>query len=182
VITPGALDAIFGVVTPEDLATDEVTARKTMVRVAVQAVRAGMSVVVDRPGEKIPLCPYTAREAKVADEAAVIAAHEAGKPRAEHQRHACGLHHAFKPQTEAETLSRLIKLAGRKSTDGVFNLGLEPYASRLVIIDCDTPDQLAAFQALHPNAELTVASPGQIGDGDPADPTTWAHYGGWHIY
>lgn len=151
-----------------------------LTKIAVAAVKAGYAVVVDRPGQKIPMCTLTARQVHQADKAAQQAAADAGDPHAGRRRHPCGLHHAL---TDAVAASRVL---GRMVTQaGHVNLGLELGASRLVVVDVDTAEQHAAFLADWSQASgtdqggrnPTVRSPGArnlAGD--------WVHKDGGHYW
>ena len=172
----GQLETVFGAINPDDLG-DDMESRKAMVRVGRAATKAGLAIVVDKPGEKIPVCTLTAQQRNAADQAARDAAAEAGKPRAGQVRHACGLTHAITDPDEA------LKVLARMAKRDRFNLGVEPRKSGLIIVDLDDPDQIESFKQISPAAELTVSSPGAIGEhGDPDDVTTWAHFCGGHIY
>lgn len=148
-----------------------------IVRVGVGAVRAGFAIVVDRPLTKIPMCVLNTRDAKRADEEAQQAAKEAGHPRWDKIRHDCGLKHAITDDKKARTiLQRLTK-------DGsAVNIGVELSASRMVVVDVDTPEESAAF--LHdwdaqglPPISITVQSPGvQNEKGE------WVHKDGGHYW
>lgn len=165
---------IFGLVAPGD---------DRVIRIAAAAVAAGYAVVVDKPGQKVPLCTLTSTQVRSADRAVRAAAIAAGDPQAERRRHPCGLHHAFAPRSDPATLKRVM---GRLETQyGHCNIGLELGASRMVCVDVDTAVENAAFLAdwsaatgqdetgRHP----TVLSPGAV---DVAG--TWVHKDGGHYW
>jgi hypothetical protein len=150
---------------------------------ATAAVRAGFAIVVDRPDTKIPLCTLSSAAANKADREARDQAAAAGRPHPERVRHACGINHALtEPEKVAATVRRLIKTHGR------VNLGVAPGPSRMIVVDVDTEQELAAFWADvlidaassgEPRAAgcLTVQSPGQRGQNG-----EMAHSGGGHVW
>lgn len=178
-VRPGELDALAGVVRA--------------------ALRAGYAVVLNEPGTKKPLCTLAAAARTKADRAAQDAAAAAGEPGAAARRHACGIHHALFGEDDAKKVTGLLtRLA--KAYGGVPNVGIEPGASRVVIVDMDTATQRDAFLStwqreadadpssrdrLHhalmsaPDEETlyTVRSPG-VRDED----GTWSHSDGGHAW
>lgn len=144
--------AVFGIATPGDNSPD------TIIRVAKAAARAGIAVLIIDPASKVPVCPLAARAAKLADQAA----QDAGTG----TRHDCGVGHASKDPAELERwLKRLTKTGNR------YNLAVVPGLSRLVAIDVDTAEEVAAWTWDRAQAEgtaetiatfsPTVLSPGQ---------------------
>jgi hypothetical protein len=171
VIANDKFDACFGAVVSGD--TDNVK------RVAKAAVSSGFAIVVDKPGQKAPLCTLTARGAKTADSEAQNAAKEAGDPRWQTRRHACGLHHAITDVKDAERIiSRLVK------TYGGVNIGIELGRSRLLVVDVDTRQEKDAFLAAWSEATgqdesdraMTVSSPGSKQNDE------WVHSDGGHFW
>lgn len=150
-----------------------------LVKIAILAVRNGFAVVLNRPKSKQPLCPLTARNAKIADAEAQATARESGDQHWDRRRHACGIHHAFTDDKQMGTaIRRVIK------NHGSVNLGVEVGRSRMVVVDVDTAAQRDAFLAAWTAAEgrdmtsmpPTVKSPGaKIGD-------VWAHKDGGHYW
>lgn len=169
--------ATFGAARPGEL---EIL--PTLIRAAL---REGYAVVLNEPGTKKPLCPLTATARRKADREVQDEAAGRGDPRAAGLRHACGIAHAL---TEADTgkvtalVSRLVKAYGASP-----NIGVEPGASRVLIVDMDTAGQRDAFletweredPGTAPEADLlyTVRSPGQK-----APDGTWAHSEGGHAW
>lgn len=158
---------------------------ESLVRVAVHAVRNGYAIVPNRPGQKVPVCTLTARQAKQADTAAQQEAKAAGDVYWQRRRHPCGLHHAITEDTVARrVIARLLESAGP------INLGIEVGRSRMVVVDVDTPEERDAFLAHWSQAAgganladqpPTVLSPGSMTVA--ADGTeTWAHHGGGHFW
>ena len=159
------------------------------------ACSAGMAVMLIQPGTKEPADMRTPRQRAAADRAAREAAHQAGRPDADRVRSASGLALAT---TNAETVLRYLdKYVEAYSTfsndDGsgnpvepfitepvAVNLAVEVGGSRLVVVDCDTAEQVAEFLAISgapPELAPTVRSPGKRNpDG------TWSHSNGGHYY
>ena len=134
-----------------------------MSKYARDAVRNGYAVLFLHPGRKDPLCPLTARELAKAG-----------------PHHPCGVMHASDDEKWVyRTAQRLEKSHGR------INLGIAAHRSRLVVIDADTPEQVAAVrlqlgemgadEALY-GLQPTVATPGVERDG------VWVHSGARHWY
>jgi hypothetical protein len=170
-ISTDAFADTFGAVPPGD--TDAVR------KIAILAVRNGFAVVLDKPGQKVPLCPLTARAAKQADREVQETARSAGDGNWQRRRHACGLNHAF---TDAAQIARVIK---RLTDHGVVpNLGVEVGRSRMVVVDVDTAGEKDAFLAEWTNQSgrdmtgmvPTVKSPGAKIDG------RWVHKDGGHFW
>lgn len=155
----------------------EEAARKQLIHAGEEMVRAGLAIVVNHPGAKRPMCPLTAAERKRADQAARDDAAASGNPNSHRRDHIsasqCGFKHAI---TEVKDATRILTRLARR---GRFNLGIEPRASRVVVVDLDTAGQVADFALRCGQARpaLTVRSPGKKGpDGE------WVHSHGGHIY
>lgn len=145
------------------------------------AARAGYAVMPIKPGSKYPLCTLTARQAVAADKAAAIAARETGRRNWERVRHDCGKSHAT---TDPNVAHRVFTRLADKHPD--LNLAVEVAASRCLVVDADTANELASFTTLWArqenepalkNAAPTVRSPGvQSDDGQ------WRHSQGGHYW
>lgn len=170
--------AIFGAVRPGEL--------EVLGGLIRAALREDYAVVLNEPGTKKPLCPYTARQRKDADQIAQDEAHERGEQNASARRHACGIGHALQGPEDAKKVTALLTRL-TKAYGGTPNVGLEPGRSRLLVVDMDTAGQRDAFLAAWereapgtapaPEHLYTVASPGQRGpDGE------WAHSDGGHAW
>jgi hypothetical protein len=134
VMSQGRFARIFGAVPPGD--------EEHLGRVVLAAVRDGLAVVLDKPGQKAPLCTLTLNQAKAADKQARQQAEAAGRRNAGRVRHPCGLNHALTDETSLTRITgRLLELYGS------FNIGIEPGRSRLVAVDVDTIEEKAAFLA-----------------------------------
>lgn len=141
-----------------------------LANIARAAVRAGLAIVLCKPGEKAPMCTLTARQRVLADK----------ESRAARNRpHACGLNHAFTdPDLVFKTINRMVK------TGLVPNLGVELGRSRMVVVDVDSSAELQAFLDARTTNEgpqprsLTVRSPGKLS----RDGETWAHRDGGHFW
>jgi hypothetical protein len=153
---------------------DHQAMRKYMHRLA----EAGLAVMLVYPGSKLPADLREPTRKRAADRAAQKAAREAGRRDWHKVRSPAGLALAT---TDADALDgyldRYVELFG----DAVaVNLAVEVGCSGLVVVDCDTRDQLAAFLA-DAGADLgtqpTVRSPGQRGPGG-----EWVHSDGGHFW
>ena len=150
------------------------------------ALRCGYGIHFVEPGTKIRACPLSDKARSAADKAARTAATEAGKraPKGHHCAHEPFLVTDETPNAAEQaqrTATRLAKSRGR------MNLAVDLPGSRLVAVDCDTPEQQAAFLdawstatgADESHRSYTVTSPGTRSIA--ADGTeTWAHHGGGH--
>ena len=143
--------------------------------IVASALRAGLSIVLNKPGSKQPICPLTAVARKRADLAAVERAYQAGTPRPHLAEHQCGIFHALLPEHADKARALVARL---ERTWGRLNVGIEPGASRVVCVDVDTAAERAAFEAwIGQPVELTVSSPGkQALDG------SWTHRDGGHYW
>lgn len=152
---------------------DDELSRKQLIRAGEAMVSQGLAIVLNRGGTKIPLCTLTAVERKRADQATRDTARANQDPIWERRTHPCGLSHAI---TDLKTATRVLTRMSRRER---FNIGVEPRASRVCIVDLDTARQGAEF-ALRCGQDrpgLTVRSPGQ------RDKTgNWVHKDGGHIW
>lgn len=138
--------------------------RGAVVDAAAFAARAGLHVVLNRPGTKQPLCILSDRKRKQADADAVEQAERDGRPRPHLARHACGIHHAIGADDAAALrplIARLEKRYGER-----INVGIELGHSRVLVVDVDTADEDASFHrwlAEHGclGVQMTVRSPGK---------------------
>lgn len=140
-----------------------------------------MLTVSTMPGrEKAPACPLSVPAAKRADTAAQRAATEAGHRRPQKVRHDCGVHHATLDPPTAVKAVRAI----RKREHAEPNLGIEVGRSRMILVDCDTAEEVAGWRALWAERTVdprrlesppTVATPGKVNDDGVA-----VHYDGGH--
>jgi Bifunctional DNA primase/polymerase, N-terminal len=163
----------LGVVGSDAVLGDDEASRKQLIRAGEAMVNAGLAVVLNRSGTKIPLCTLTAIERKKADQQARDAAAAAGDPMYDRRTHRCGLSHAI---TDLKTATRVLTRISKRER---FNVGVEPRASRVCIVDLDTARQVAEFSLRCGRARpsLTVRSPGQR---DAAG--NWVHKDGGHIW
>lgn len=167
------LAVALGVVDSSAVTGDDDLGRRQLIRAGEAMVGEGLAIVINRAGTKEPICTLTARERKVADQAARDAATLRGDPKAHQRTHKCGLAHAI---TDVEDAKRILTRLARRSR---FNIGIEPRASRVLIVDVDTEAQAKKFalQCGSKRPDLTVRSPGQRdGDGN------WVHRNGGHIW
>lgn len=168
--------ATFGSVPPGD--------EEALAAVARNAVRNGFALVLSEPGTKKPLCTLTARQAKEADRHAQEQALAAGDPNASRRRHECAVAHAITdPKAVDAVVRRMVKAHGH------VNFGVEPGASRMLVVDVDTAAERDAFLAAWSAATgedmtgrlPTVLSPGVVrvdADGE----ARWVHKDGGHFW
>lgn len=163
----------LGVVDSSAVLGDDEESRKQLIRAGEAMVGAGLAIVVNKARSKQPICTLHAAERKQADQRVRDEAAAAGNPNAHKLKHPCGLVHAISdPKTATRVLTRMSKRER-------FNLGIEPRASRLVVVDLDTARQAAEFalRCGQDRPSLTVRSPGAR---DRAG--NWVHRDGGHIY
>jgi hypothetical protein len=162
--------------------------------VAAFALRSGFAVVLDQPGGKVPVCilgdvarrraDREARDQAVADNDAwrretdpVRRAMMRHHPRPDKVTHACGIRHVLTAD-HADTVRSIVAAVGKRH--GRINIGIEPGASRLVVVDVDTEAERMAYERWcrdhGTDAELTVQSPGKRVDGE------WVHRDGGHYW
>lgn len=169
--------ALFGAVRPGD--------QEHLANLVRAALREGYAIVLNEPGTKKPLCTLSAAARKLADREAQDAAMERGEDNASARRHPCGIGHALTTDDAAKVTGLLTRVT--KTYGAPPNIGIEPGASRLLVVDMDTAGQRDAFLAMWateepgevPDADVlyTVRSPGkQDPDG------TWAHKDGGHTW
>lgn len=160
-----------------------------IVGIAVHAVRAGYAVVAVKPGTKHPACTLTDRQRATADREAAHAARERGHKHWEQIKHPCGRAHAI---TDDKVAARVFKRLVDKQPD--LNIGAEIGASRCVVVDADTVEELRSFTELWAQRENlpeladaapTVRSPGVMRletDEAGAKVENWVHKGGGHYW
>lgn len=159
------------------------------------AAAAGMALLFVQPGSKIPADMRTPQKRNSDDRAAREAAREAGRPDWERVRAPAGLALATTDQTTLlRYLDRYVETYATYANDDGSGNRVEPYIieypavnlavevgrSNLVVVDCDTAEQVAEFLTMSgAPADLppTVRSPGKRNpDG------TWSHRDGGHFY
>ncbi|MGH3965950.1 MAG: AAA family ATPase [Pseudonocardiaceae bacterium] len=171
--TGNRLSIALGVVGPEAVTGDDDLSRKQLIRAGEAMVGEELAIVLNRAGTKQPICTLTAVERKRADQAARDEARAREDPNYHKRTHACGIAHAI---TDPQTATRVLTRMARR---GRFNLGVEPRASRVAIVDLDTAAQVKQFwlRCGVDRPALTVRSPGQ------KDKTgEWVHRDGGHIW
>ncbi|MCX5119234.1 AAA family ATPase [Micromonospora sp. NBC_00362] len=168
--------ACFGIVPAGD--------EDALTNIVRNAVRQGFAIVPIAPGQKVPICTLTARQAKAADREAKDAAREAGERGWERKQHECGIAHALTdPAIATRVISRMVK------ERGPINIGVEVGRSRMVMVDADTAEQVAGFladwseQSGHDltGRRPTVTTPGKVmvaADGE----QRWVHKDGGHFW
>jgi len=170
--------AIFGAVRPGEL--------EALAGLIRAALRQGYAIVLNEPGTKKPMCPLTAAARRKADREVQDAALAAGDPRASQLRHACGVNHALTEDDAGKVTALLKRLAGPDG-DLIPNIGVEPGASRMLVVDVDTPAERDAFLATWTQESgdnqygrgYTVESPGVSRTGEDGT-EEWIHHGGGH--
>jgi AAA domain/Bifunctional DNA primase/polymerase, N-terminal len=137
---------------------------------------AGLAVMFIRPDSKAPAETRTSRERSAADKVAQAEAKAAGNRNWHRVKSPAGLTLAT---ADAGTLDTYLTnyLATRSDDVGV-NLAVETGESRLVVVDADTPEEVAAFLAdSGPDEVATVSTPGQR-----SATGELVHHGGGHWY
>ena len=143
---------------------------------------AGLAVLFVWPNAKVPADMRTPQRKTADDKAARKAARDTGRRDWHKVKSPAGLTLAT---TDTDVLDGYlhgyVKAFASRYPDGVpVNLAVEVGGSGLVVVDCDTREQLAAFLA-DAGADLdtppTVRSPGQRGPGG-----EWVHSDGGHFW
>ena len=139
---------------------------------------AGLAMLLIAPGSKLPVDMRDAKQRRLDDEAAQDAAKQAGRRDWQKAKSLGGSHLAT---TDGPILGKyIIKYRKTFGEDVAVNFAVETGASRLVVIDADTADEVAAFLAdsgIEGAFEPTVRSPGAT---DAAG--AWVHKDGGHFY
>lgn len=152
-----------------------------IVSIAVNAVREGYAVIPVAPNSKKPLCTLPPMKRNKADREAAAAAREAGHRSWTNVRHECGFRHAITDEKEAQ---RVFRRLYEQHPD--LNLALEVGRSRMLCVDADQADDVAAFtelwahesnQPLLRHVQPTVTSPGKRHENG-----EWTHAGGGHFW
>lgn len=170
------LTAILGAAPPADAETARLKSY------AKAAVGAGLALLLIAPGTKEPVDMRSTVQRRKDDAEAVDAAQRAGRPDYLKARSKAGSHLAT---TDPTLICRYID-AYRKTfakTHGEncpVNFAIEVGRSGIVIVDCDTAEQVTGFMAdcdMDPPLPPTVRTPGaQKPDG------TWIHKDGGHYW
>jgi hypothetical protein len=158
-------------------ATDHVGVRKFARRLA----GCGLAVLFIAPNSKVPTDCRAAGKKTADDRAAQNAARAVGRTDWKRAKSDSGVYLAT---TDTAVLDGYLnRYRGTWDPDCAVNLGVALAASRLVVIDADTPEQVEAWRsdaAAGGNTlgEGTVTTPGKC------DPGTgeWSHHGGGHWY
>jgi hypothetical protein len=154
--------------------------------VAAYALRAGLAVVFDAPGTKLPLCVLSDRKRREADRAAVDAAVLAKAARPHLKTHDCATKgHTLVGADAAQYVRPLLARLARRYGAGI-NLGIEPGRSRMVCVDVDTDGENQAFRRWLAERgvtppPMTVRSPGKRADTWAVD-GAMAHSDGGHYW
>ncbi|CAM3283798.1 bifunctional DNA primase/polymerase [Mycobacterium intermedium] len=139
---------------------------------------AGLSVLLIKPGTKEPFDGRTAGKRLADDKTAQLAAKKAGQRNWRKVKSPSGVHLASRDAAAlGGYLDRYIAAFG---PDCAVNIAVALGRSRLVVVDCDTPEQQAEFLAVLPldDPAPTVVTPGQLG----ADGETMVHRDGGHFW
>jgi hypothetical protein len=168
-----------------------------LIKIAANAIRSGLAIVFDKPGEKIPMCILSSVERNRADKRARDEAASIGDPRFALRKHRCGLDHAVTlksltaseeypegdPKKVAAKIGTIIRRLAKANGGVNPNIGVELGQSRMLVVDVDTMAEVVGFGrdwSNHTDADLpgmTVRSPGkQNTDGE------WVHKNGGHYW
>lgn len=154
----------------------------TLKAFAKSAASVGLAVLLIEPGSKIPVDMRSAVQRRKDDEAAQDEAKAAGRADWSKARSKAGSHLAT---TDATHLGRYLtqyrkRYATPEVPDVAVNFAVEVGRSRLVVVDADTADQVAAFLSdagIEQPIAPTVQTPGaQNAAGE------WVHADGGHFY
>lgn len=159
---------------------------ETFAKLVRYCVRNGFGLHFVEPGSKRLACPLSPRQRTSADKAAREQAEASGRrpPRSHHCQHGAFVRTEDNPKAADQAHRVAKRLAAAR---GRMNLALDLSASRMVAVDCDSPEQNAAFLRAWSAAtgsdeshrSYTVSSPGRAQIA--ADGTqTWVHHGGGH--
>lgn len=167
-----------------------------LIAIVSNAIKSGFAIVLNRPGEKRPVCTLSERDRNAADRKAREDAAAIGDPRFALRKHDCGLAHAMtvasltgteeqpegdpsKVRAKVGTIIRRIeKKFGAKP-----NIGVEVGLSRVLVVDVDTDREKAGFISdweaadAGPVPGMTVVSPGKMDEAG-----EWVHKNGGHYW
>ncbi|WP_019969765.1 AAA family ATPase [Mycobacterium sp. 141] len=139
----------------------------------------GCAPLLVYPASKKPADVRTPQRRSADDRAACEAAQAAGNPHWHKVKSDAGVHLAT---TDTGTLGEYLDRYAETFGDAVeINVAVSLGRSRLVVVDCDTSAQLAAFLVdaeADPDTAPTVRSPGQLGP----DGVTLVHRDGGHFW
>lgn len=143
------------------------------------AAAVGLHLILIEPGGKKPVDMRSPVQRRNEDGAAQDAARAAGRADWDRVKSKGGVYLATDdPVLLCRYIDRYRRTYGESTP---INFGVAVGPSRLIVVDCDTADQVQAFLAdagLDPNTPPTVRSPGQRDSRD----GTWAHMNGGHFY
>lgn len=161
--------------------TAELVRLKSFARACCQT---GLYLLLIEPGTKSPVDMRSDRQRREEDGVAQDAARLEGRPDWDRVKSKGGVYLATNDETKiVRYLERYRKVYG---ADAAVNFGIDVGRSGLIVVDCDTREQVDAFLqhvALAagldavPDLPPTVSTPGQV-DAE----GTWAHKDGGHFY
>lgn len=168
------LTTILGSAPPADAETSRLR------NYAKTAADNGLHLLLIEPGGKTPVDMRSSVQKRTEDTAAQALAREAGRPDWSRVKSKGGVYLATDdPKSLTRYIDRYRKTYGDTAA---INMAVAVGPSRLVIVDCDTEEQVTAFLTdsgipLDTPLPPTVRSPGQQNEDG-----TWAHYGGGHYW
>ncbi|GAB2672030.1 hypothetical protein GCM10027169_37330 [Gordonia jinhuaensis] len=135
------------------------TDREAMRNYLREGASAGLSLLFVQPSTKVPADPRTVRSRNRANKAAREAAQAAGRGDWRKVRAPAGLALAT---AKDRTLLAYLDQYFHDYPGQPVNLAVEVGGSRLIVVDCDTPQQRAAFlgMAEAPDVPPTIVTPG----------------------
>lgn len=137
----------------------------------------GLHMLFIQPGGKEPVDLRTPKERREEDGAAQDAARAAGRRNWDRAKSKGGVYLATAdPDRLAELLGRY---RSRYGADCAVNLGVALGPSHLLVVDCDTAEEVAQLRgllSLPTDAAPTVRTPGALRDGE------WVHRDGGHFW
>jgi len=174
-----------------------------LTKIVSNAIRSGLAIVFNHPGEKRPMCILSAVERNRADKKARDEAASIGDPKFGVRKHKCGLDHAVTlrsltaseefpdgdPKKVATKVGAIIRRLAKANGGVNPNIGVELGLSRMIVVDVDTDAEREGFvadwtaqESDRPNFGtkhwgMTVRSPGKVNqNGD------WVHKNGGHYW
>lgn len=153
---------------------------------------AGLYLLLIEPGGKQPVDVRSAVQRRNDDKEAQQVARQAGRADWDRVKSKGGVYLATNDPTricryiDAYRSERMGKIDDRLGPGSVMNFGIDVGRSNLVVVDCDTGEQVAAFLDyvrsaadldVTPDIPPTVRTPGQTDAGG-----NWAHRDGGHFY
>lgn len=168
------LSTILGAAPP---ATSDTAVLK---RFAKAATGAGLALLLIVPGSKTPADVRSPQQRRKEDGAAQDAAREAGRPDYLKARSLAGAHLAT---TDDKLICRYIdRYRTAYGEDVAVNFGVEVGRSHIVVVDCDTAEQMQGFLTDAGISPMLPVPPTVITPGSRDEEGNWSHSNGGHFW